>query len=61
LSILFYDAQLSDVASSLQRQSIARSDDSGRLLWNGSARHRGPSQRYPSFRCRAYPAGVENF
>src|SRR4029434_7892474 len=38
LSILFCAAQLSDAAPSLQRQSIARSGDSGRLLWNESAR-----------------------
>jgi hypothetical protein len=56
LSILFCDAQLSDAAPSSQRHSIARSEYSGRLLRNGSARHRGASQRYPSFRCRAFPS-----
>jgi len=56
LSILFYDAQLSDVALSLQRQSIARSGDSRRLLGNGSAQHRGVSERYPSLSCRAFPS-----
>jgi hypothetical protein len=44
LSILFYDAQLSDAALRLQKQSIARSGDSGKLLWSGSALHRGVSE-----------------
>jgi len=56
LSMLFYDAQLLDVALSLQGQSIARPDDFVRLLQNGSAQHRGISGRHPCLSCRAFPS-----
>jgi len=49
-------AQSSDTAPSLQRQSIARSGDSGRLLRNESAQHRGVSERHPRLSCRAFPS-----
>ena len=56
LSMLFYDAQLLDVALSLQGQSIARPDDFVRVLQNGSAQHRGISGRHPCLSCRAFPS-----